>query len=140
VGNTTLGQQAKDTAKGLLDRMLLLKDDKGISVCETREDYERFDDVWTSSNQKGLYIPQGFSGTMPNGDLIQPGATFLSIRSFYNSDQTPTCTGGPGSGMAAINAYMSGSGPAPQFRYHRFWAQADAAMALADYGLLFPNG
>jgi len=140
VGNTPLGQQAKDTAKGLLDRMLLLKDDKGISVCETREDYERFDDVWTSSNQKGLYIPSGFNGTMPNGDLIQPGATFLSIRSFYNSDQTPTCTGGPGSGMAAINAYMSGNGPAPQFRYHRFWAQTDAALALADYGLLFPNG
>jgi hypothetical protein len=42
--------------------------------------------------------------------------------------------------MAAINAYMAGTGPAPQFRYHRFWAQADIAMALADYGSLFPNG
>ena len=24
--------------------------------------------------------------------------------------------------------------------YHRFWAQADVAMAYADYGNLFPNG
>jgi hypothetical protein len=139
-GNTELGIRAKDTAKGLLDRMLLLKEDRGITVCETRADYNRFDDVWTQSNQQGLFIPSGFSGTMPNGNTIQPGSTFLSIRSFYNTDQTPTCTGGPGSGMAAINAYMAGTGPAPQFRYHRFWAQADIAMALADYGTLFPNG
>jgi hypothetical protein len=139
-GSSTLGTQAKATAKGLLDRMLLLKEDKGITVCETREDYNRFDDVWTSANQTGLYVPSSFTGTMPNGDQVRAGSTFLSIRSFYNTDQTPTCTGGPGSGIAAINAYMAGTGPAPQFRYHRFWAQADIAMALADYGTLFPNG
>jgi len=139
-GSSTLGTQAKTVAKGLLDHLLLLKEDKGISVCETRTDYNRFDDVWTSTNQQGLYVPSSFNGTMPNGDQIRSGATFLSIRSFYNTDQTPTCTGGPGSGMAAINAYMAGTGPAPQFRYHRFWAQADIAMALADYGSLFPNG
>jgi hypothetical protein len=139
-GNTAAGIRAKDTAKGLLDRMLLLKEDRGITVCETRNDYNRFDDVWSQSNQQGLFIPSSFTGTMPNGNTIQPGSTFLSIRSFYNTDQTPTCTGGPGSGIAAINAYMAGTGPAPQFRYHRFWAQADIAMALADYGTLFPNG
>jgi hypothetical protein len=139
-GSTELGTRAKNTAKGLLDRMLLLKEDKGITVCETRNDYNRFDDVWSQSNQQGLYVPSSFTGTMPNGDQIQAGSTFLSIRSFYNTDQTPTCTGGPGSGIAAINAYMAGTGPAPQFRYHRFWAQADIAMALADFGTLFPNG
>jgi len=139
-GNSTLGTQAKAVAKGLLDRLLLLKETKGITVCETREDYNRFDDVWTSANQTGLYVPSSFTGTMPNGDQVHAGSTFLSIRSFYNTDQTPTCTGGPGSGIAAINAYMAGTGPAPQFRYHRFWAQADIAMALADYGSLFPNG
>jgi hypothetical protein len=139
-GGSTLGTQAKTMAKGLLDHMLLLKEDKGITVCETRDDYNRFDDVWTSANQTGLFVPSGFTGTYPNGDTIQPGSTFISIRSFYNTDQTPTCTGGPGSGIAAINAYEAGTGPAPQFRYHRFWAQADIAMALADYGSLFPNG
>ena len=77
---------------------------------------------------------------MPNGDVINSSSTFLSIRSFYNSDPTPTCTGGAGSGMAAITAFMNGTGSAPDFRYHRFWAQADIAMAMADFGSLFPNG
>ena len=124
-----LGERAKATAKGLLDRMLLLKDDKGIAVEETRADYERFDDVWTSSEQKGLYIPEGYSGTMPNGDVIEHGSTFLSIRSFYQDDPD----------WPKVQAHLDG-GPAPTFTYHRFWAQADFANALADYGTLFPNG
>ncbi|MFL6052444.1 MAG: glycoside hydrolase family 48 protein [Actinoallomurus sp.] len=28
-------------------------------------------------------------------------------------------------------------GAAPVFNYHRFWAQADIAMAMATYGQLF---
>jgi hypothetical protein len=136
--NTPLGQQAKNTAKGLLDRMLLLKDTRGISVCETRSDYERFNDVWDSSTQKGVYVPTSFTGTMPNGDPINSQSSFLSMRTFYNNDTTQTCSGG--SGIAAITAYMNGTGPVPEFRYHRFWAQADFAMALADYGNLFPSG
>jgi hypothetical protein len=124
-GNTA----ARDTAKGLLDRMLLLKDAMGIAVPETRSDYERFDDVWTAANQKGLYIPPGYTGRMPNGDVIQAGSTFLSIRSFYQDDPQ----------WAKVQAYLDG-GAAPTFTYHRFWAQADIAMALADYGKLFPTG
>nr|WP_242624335.1 glycoside hydrolase family 48 protein [Micromonospora kangleipakensis] len=31
-------------------------------------------------------------------------------------------------------------GAEPAFNYHRFWAQADVAMADADYGNLFPSG
>jgi Glycosyl hydrolase family 48/Cellulose binding domain len=140
-GATTLGTTAKNTAKGLLDRLLLLKEDKGISVCESRSDYERFNDVWDATAQKGLFVPSSFNGTMPNGDTIHAGSTFLSIRSFYTTDQTPTCTGGAGSGMAAITAFMNNqTTTAPAFRYHRFWAQADIAMALADFGSLFPNG
>ena len=138
--STPLGQSAKNTAKGLLDRMLLLKDTRGISVCETRSDYERFNDVWTSAQQKGLFVPPSFSGTMPNGNPINSSSTFLSIRTFFNTDQTPTCTGGAGSGMAAITAFMNGGTVVPDFRYHRFWAQADFAMALADYGNFFPAG
>jgi hypothetical protein len=123
-GNTA----ARDTAKGLLDRMLLLKDPRGIAVPETRADYERFDDVWNSSTQKGLYIPPGYSGRMPNGDVIQAGSTFLSIRSFYQNDPE----------WPKIQAHLAG-GPAPTFTYHRFWAQADIAMALSDFGHLFPT-
>ncbi|WP_461038542.1 glycoside hydrolase family 48 protein, partial [Streptomyces mayteni] len=33
-------------------------------------------------------------------------------------------------------AYLNG-GPAPTFTYHRFWAQADIAIALSTYSDLF---
>jgi hypothetical protein len=124
-GNTA----AKDTAKGLLDRLLLRQDALGISVPESRSDYNRLDDVWTSSNQQGLYIPPGFTGTMANGDVIQAGVSFLDIRSFLQDDPA----------WPQVQSYLNG-GPAPVFNYHRFWAQADFALALADFGHLFPNG
>ena len=74
----------------------------------------------------------------PTGATIQPGSTFQSIRPFYASDTTQTSTGG--SAWAAIQAYQAGTGPAPTLTYHRFWAQADLALALADYGHAFPTG
>ncbi|WP_214103978.1 glycoside hydrolase family 48 protein [Acrocarpospora catenulata] len=128
-GSTTLGTSAKNTAKGLLDRMLLLKDSRGIVVPETRGDYNRFNQVWNSTTQQGLYIPSGYSGVMPNGDTIVPGKTFLGIRSFYLNDPD----------WPKVQAHLDG-GPAPTFTYHRFWAQADIAMAFADYGSFFPTG
>ena len=63
---------------------------------------------------------------MPNGDVIAPGKTFLDIRSFYKNDPS----------WPAVQAYLNGTGPAPTFTFHRFWAQSDIAMAMADYGLL----
>jgi hypothetical protein len=118
---------SKTTAKGLLDAMWQHQDAKGVSVTETRADYNRFDDVWTSSNQQGLYIPPGYSGVMPNGDQIAPGKSFLDIRSFYKNDPD----------WPKVQAYLDG-GPAPTFNYHRFWAQSDVATAMAVYGELFP--
>ncbi len=120
-GNTA----AKTTAKELLDGIWLHTDAKGVAVPETRDDYNRFDDVWTSSNQQGLYVPPGWTGTMPNGDAIAAGKSFLDIRSFYKNDPD----------WPKVQAYLNG-GPAPTFTYHRFWAQSDIAMAMADYGLL----
>jgi hypothetical protein len=126
---TTLGTQAQNTAKGLLDRMLMLKDSQGISVSETKADYNRFDDPFNSSTGQGLFIPSSFSGTMPNGDPINSNSTFLSIRSFLRDDPD----------WPEVQAFLDG-GPTPTFNYHRFWAQSDIAMALADYGSLFPDG
>jgi hypothetical protein len=130
-GNTA----ARDMAKCLLDGFLENKDSLGIAVNETRNDYNRFDDPRNDATNTGLFIPSGFTGTMPNGDVINSSSTFLGIRSFYTTDTTQTASGG--NGWTAIQNYMNGSGPAPTFRYHRFWAQADLAMALADYGNLF---
>ena len=115
-GDTAAQQMAGD----LLEAMWANQDELGISVEEQRADYSRFDDE--------VYVPDGWSGTMPNGDQIENGATFTSIRSWYTDDPD----------YPQVEAYVNGTGPAPTFRYHRFWAQADIAMAMADYGLLFP--
>ncbi len=114
--------QARDLAKELLDRMwALYRDDKGVSAPETREDYSRFDDP--------VYIPQGWSGTNGQGAVIQPGVTFIGMRPRYQNDPD----------WPKVQAYLNG-GPAPVFRYHRFWAQVDVALANAVYGLLFGGG
>ena len=67
---------------------------------------------------------------MPNGDAINSGQDASS------TSAPSTRTTRPG---RRSQAYLNG-GAAPTFTYHRFWAQADVAMAYADYGRLFPNG
>ncbi|WAX76877.1 glycoside hydrolase family 48 protein [Streptomyces sp. KMM 9044] len=110
--------EAADTAKALLDGMWdNHQDDLGIAVPETRADYNRFDDP--------LHVPSGWTGTMPNGDTIDSSSTFDSIRSFYQDDPA----------WSKIESYLAG-GAAPTFTYHRFWAQADIALAMGSYAEL----
>ncbi|TMR37659.1 cellulose 1,4-beta-cellobiosidase [Nonomuraea zeae] len=111
---------ARNMAKALLDGVWAKRDAKGVSVPETKTDYNRIDDA--------VYVPSGWSGEMPNGDTINSSSTFISIRSFYRNDPD----------WPRVNAFLSGTGPAPVFNYHRFWAQVDVAVALAEYGRLFP--
>ncbi|WP_236245075.1 glycoside hydrolase family 48 protein [Streptomyces sp. CC210A] len=109
---------AKRVAKALLDGMWQHHQDPlGIAVPETRADYERFDDP--------VYVPGGWSGTMPNGDRVDSSSTFLSIRSFYQDDPA----------WPKVESYLKG-GAAPVFTYHRFWAQADIALAMGSYAEL----
>ncbi len=119
----------QDHGQGPARRLSAASDAKGVSVTETRGDYKRFDDVYDAATGQGLYVPPGWTGKMPNGDAIAAGKTFLDIRSFYKNDPD----------WPKVQAYLNG-GPEPTFNYHRFWAQADVAMAYADYGTLFPNG
>ncbi len=110
--------QAKATAKALLDGMWDNDQDAlGIAVPETRTDYSRFGD--------SVYVPTGWSGTMPNGDRIDSSSTFASIRSFYKNDPA----------WSTIESYLKG-GAAPTFTYHRFWAEADIALAMGSYAEL----
>lgn len=101
-------------ARELLDRMWKLhRDPLGLSVAEPRPDYKRL-------FEQTVPVPAGFAGRMPNGDLIQPGIKFLDIRSFHRRDPE----------FARVErSYRSGK--PPEFRYHRFWAQAEAATAYA---------
>ncbi|MFF0779614.1 glycoside hydrolase family 48 protein [Streptomyces sp. NPDC003720] len=109
---------AKSTAKALLDGMWgNYQDSLGIAVPETRSDYSRFND--------SVYVPSGWSGRMPNGDAVNSSSTFSSIRSFYKNDPA----------WSKIEAYLKG-GAAPVFTYHRFWAEADVALAMGSYAEL----
>jgi hypothetical protein len=67
---------------------------------------------------------------MGTGVPINSSSTFMSIRPFYTTDPA----------WGPVQSYLNGTGPAPTFTYHRFWAQSDIAMAFADYGSLFPAG
>ncbi|MEV5608664.1 glycoside hydrolase family 48 protein [Streptomyces sp. NPDC052225] len=110
--------EAKTTAKALLDGMWEHDQDAlGIAVPETRTDYSRFNDA--------VYVPSGWTGTMPNGDKIDSASTFASLRSFYKDDPN----------WSKVEAYLAG-GAAPTFTYHRFWAQADIALAMGSYAEL----
>jgi len=118
--------QARTVGERLLDAMLAHTDSIGIAVPETRTDYNRFDDEYDSSTGEGVYVPPGWTGTMPNGDPIAAGADFLSIRSFYRDDpQWPK-----------VQSYLDG-GATPTFTYHRFWAQAEIATAFSLHVQLF---
>lgn len=113
-GNT----EAKRVAKALLDGMWAHHQDPlGVAVQETRTDYNRF------SNP--VYVPSAWTGKMPNGDTVNSSSTFASIRTFYKNDPA----------WPKIEAYLAG-GAAPVFTYHRFWAQADIALAMGSYAEL----
>ncbi len=66
---------------------------------------------------------------MPDGDPIAPGATFRR-----SAPGTATTRTGPRCRPTWTAA------PRPTLTYHRFWAQADIAMAFAVYGELFGGG
>ena len=111
---------ARVLAKELLDRMWnLYRDDKGLSAPEARGDYKRF-------FEQEVYVPEGWSGTMPNGDVIESGIKFIDIRTKYYDDPMFD---------TLKTAYDNGEDPV--FNYHRFWAQAEIAIANGTYATLF---
>ncbi len=113
---------SQDNAKKLLDAIWNnYSDSKGVSSVEQRGDYHRFLD-------QEVYVPAGWTGTMPNGDVIKPGIKFIDIRSKYKQDPEWQTM------VAALQA-----GQVPTQRLHRFWAQSEFAVANGTYAILFPD-
>jgi len=113
-------------AKALLDAIWNSNQDSiGITSDETRKDFLRFDDTYVAGGD-GVYVPSGWTGKMPNGDVIKPGVSFLDIRTWYKQDPQ----------WSKVQTALD-TGVAPTFRFHRFWAQTAIAAALADYDRLF---
>lgn len=114
-GDTAAQAESKALLDGMWDHY---QDPLGIAAPENRADYSRFSDP--------VYVPSGWTGTMPNGDKIDSSSTFLELRSFYKDDPN----------WSKVADYLNG-GAVPTFTYHRFWAEADIAMAMGTYALLF---
>ena len=111
---------ARRLAKELLDRMWQkYRDSKGVAAPEVHKEFTRFGER--------VVVPAGWSGKMPDGDVVDASSTFLSIRSKYVRDPS----------WPKVDAYLHGGAP-PSFVYHRFWVQAEVALANATYGWLFP--
>ncbi|TDW63098.1 Calx-beta domain-containing protein [Novosphingobium sp. PhB55] len=115
-GGAHTAEDAYMLARELLDRVwTTYRDDIGICTPEPRSDYKRMLDP--------VYVPAIFNGTMPNGDVVNSASTYISIRSFLKDDPM----------WPVIEAHAADpvANPAPVFTYHRFWAQAEYAIACA---------
>jgi len=116
-----------------------------------------------------VHVPKAYNGTMPSGDTIANGATFLSLRSMYTDSSK--CKGVKTSDEAlklvqtlkdaydkdeAAGAKWSGGYSASsaegkaelekftnvaavELKYHRFWHMGDAMMALGTLAELYPD-
>jgi hypothetical protein len=111
---------SRTMAQALLDDMWNnFSDSIGISNPEVRKDYNQFND--------SVSIPAGWTGTNAQSATLNSSTTFLTERPKYTSDPA----------WPKVQSYLNG-GAAPTFNYHRFWAQADIAIAMAYVDILFP--
>lgn len=118
-GDSSAATAAQTLSRELINRIWTAAEGpQGLSLPEVRRDYKRFRDP--------VYVPSSYRGRMPRGELIDQDSTFLSLRQAYVNDPD----------FPKVEAYLNG-GEAPVFRYHRFWAQVEAALAYAEYDRLF---
>jgi len=116
----TLDTGAQLLAKEILDRMwTTYRDEQGCSSTESRGDFSRI-------FEEEVFVPNGFTGVMGNGDAITQGVSFLDIRSGYLTDPEYP---------ALLEAYENGTDYTQN--YHRTWAQMEIALANAEYGFFF---
>ncbi|HEX3044036.1 MAG TPA: glycoside hydrolase family 48 protein, partial [Bacillota bacterium] len=106
-------------AANILDAIWSNKATIGCVIPEDRTDYSRF-------LTQVIYIPSSFTGTNGQGAQIKTGITFIDMRPSYRNDpQWSKVTSSGATGLV----------------YHRYWAQADIALANGLYYLyLAPNG
>ncbi len=120
----TLHEASKNMAKEILDRMWdTYRDDKGLASVETRGDYKRI-------FEQEVYVPDGYSGILPNGKEVKPGVTFLDLHDGYRDDPD----------FNRLQAAYDAAGDGDMeftMKYHRSWAQIEIALANAEYGYFF---
>lgn len=168
VGTTTYasGEAAEAglyLAQQLLDREWSIgRDDIGLTRTDHNGSFARM-------FSQPVWIPQDYTGTMPNGDTLANGATFLSIRSMYTD--ASKCKGvkttdeaialvaelqaaydkdvANGASWSGSNSASSEAGKAElagfenvgavELKYHRFWHAGDILMAIGTMAELYPE-
>ncbi len=139
--NTELAAKGLYTAHALLDRTWQVgRDDIGISKVDKNGNmYRLFEQV--------VHIPSDYNGTMPNGDVLAPGATFSSIRSMYNENEkyleykkvyeenNLASLGTSEEDMKKKQEAME----TVELTYHRFWHAGDYLLALGTMAELYPD-
>ncbi|ASA26471.1 glycoside hydrolase family 48 protein [Paenibacillus donghaensis] len=142
----TLGGEAQQLAKSLLDTAWGYNDGIGIATTEQRGDYSRY-------FTKEVYFPSGWTGTFGQGNTIPGSSTVASdpakggngVYASY-TDIRPNITNDP-AWASLLDKYNTSYNKvtkqwedgAPEFTYHRFWSQVDMATAYAEYDRLINN-
>jgi len=124
IASSDIGERALGYAKKMIDYQWdTCRDDIGLTMVDTNGNLTRF-------FEQEVYVPSSYSGTMPNGDKIESGATFFSLRTAYANDPDYD---------RLKEAYDNGTVSDVTWTYHRFWHEGDALMANGVMATLFPN-
>ncbi len=124
-GGSSLGEQALLLANKLMSAQWNLgRDDIGIA-------FEGSNGSLTRIFEQEVYIPDYYSGTMPDGSKLEPGATFSSIRESYADDKMYQECKKVYDATGATDDY--------KFTLHRFWHMGDAIMTTGTMALLYPD-
>ena len=131
--NTDVASKALYLAHTLLDREWELgRDDIGLSITETNGSMVRL-------FEQEVFIPSYYSGTMPNGDPLENGATFLSFRTKYYDNEKFKEFKAAYDKAVADGTDKTEAMKTVELNYHRFWHAGDILLALGTMYDLYPE-
>ena len=124
-GGSERGEKALELANKLMTKQWELgRDDVGIAFEDCNGSLKRV-------FEQEVYIPDYYSGTMPDGSKLEPGATFSSIRESYAKDPMYQELKKVYDATKETEGY--------RFKLHRFWHMGDALMTYGTMALLYPD-
>jgi hypothetical protein len=125
VGGSSVAEQGLLLANKLMSAQWNLgRDEIGIAFEDCNGSLKRI-------FEQEVYIPDYYSGTMPDDSKLEPGATFSSIRESYADDEM----------YQACKKVYDATGATDDYKYklHRFWHMGDAIMTYGTFALLYPD-
>ncbi len=134
--NSAVADKALYLAHSLLDREWeLARDDIGLTLPDTNGNMTRLFET-------EVFVPDYYTGKMPNGDEIKSGIKFIDIRSMYESDAKfqeyksvyDEAVASGKTGEALTDAMKT-----VELKYHRFWHAGDILMAMGAMYELYPD-